>query len=670
MANGQQKGAGTPAVLRDRYNIYPGQPLPEYTTGTAQAYGAEDARGVGKPLFALLVKPGIPYRADALRILKGIESPGLMTLVDYGVINWAPIHRKVMAVIYERPLGGRVMADITGEFKRIEDNELIKKAINPIAAALREMGNHNLTHRAIRPTNIYWTSSERESVVLGDCVTAPPGFDQPTAVETIESALTHPAARGKGTIADDLYSFGASALMLLLGRNPLATMGSQEIVRSKIVDSSYQIMAGTERVPIQLIEMVKGLLSDEPKTRWTQESLDQWLGGKRLAQVQTRIEKRAARGFTFNDKDYFYIRELAMAFCANWDAAIPYISDGRLELWLRRSLDQKEAANAVALAVSSSGFVSADKRIAGDMMLCRVCLILDRLAPVRFRAMSVMPDGVGALLAVTISEAGELRPVVDLFLREVQKLWIETREYTPENAQIDAQFREVRGYLEKATIGNGVERALYELNESIPCQSQFVIDDYVLEIRDLLPALNMATKRPDAKSWPIDRHVAAFIGTRTTFDVDRQMIEIADPSPERSTLGMLNLLAMLQWRQGQTQLFGLTSWVGGLVQPIINGFHNRQKRREFEREVPRLVRQGNLIDLARLLDNVDERSRDQRGFEEATEQWREAAREIKEIQSGLDDRDDTVAKTAQQVAALVSVGIALATVVILAVARL
>jgi hypothetical protein len=423
-------------------------------------------------------------------------------------------------------------------------------------------------------------------------------------------------------------------------------------------------------VPIQLIEMVKGLLSDDPKTRWTQESLDQWLGGKRLAQVQSRIEKRAARGFTFLEKDYFYVRELAMAFCLNWDAAIPFISDGRLELWLRRSLDQKEAANAVALAVSSSGFVSADKRIAGDMMLCRVCLILDRQAPVRFRAMSVMPDGVGALLAVTIAESGELRPVVDLFLREIQKLWIETREYTPENTQLDAQFRDVRGYLEKATIGNGIERALYELNESIPCQSQFVVDDFVLEIRELLPALNGTTKRPDAKHWPIDRHVAAFIGTRTTFDVDRQMIEIADPSPERSTLGMLNLLAMLQWRQGQTQLFGLTSWVGGLVQPIINGFHNRQKRREFEREVPRLVRQGNLIDLARLLDNADERARDQRGFEEATDQWREAAREIKEIQSGLDDRDDTVAKTAQQVAALVSVGIALATVVILAVARL
>ena len=106
MANGQQKGAGTPAVLKDRFNIYPGQALPEFATGTAQAFGAEDLRTVGKPMVALLVKPGIPHRSEHLAVMKGLETPGLMTLVDFGVVHWAPINRKVMTVIYQRPLGG------------------------------------------------------------------------------------------------------------------------------------------------------------------------------------------------------------------------------------------------------------------------------------------------------------------------------------------------------------------------------------------------------------------------------------------------------------------------------------------------------------------------------------------------------------------------------------
>ena len=207
------------------------------------------------------------------------------------------------------------------------------------------------------------------------------------------------------------------------------------------------------------------------------------------------------------------------------------------------------------------------------------------------------------------------------------------------------------------------------MNESVPCQSPFIANDFVLEIRELLPALNASPKRPDGKSWPIDAYRRLYRGAnhirhRKADGGNRRS------GAERSSIGMLNLLAMLQWRQGQTQLFGLTSWVGGLVQPIINGYHNRVKRRELERENPRLVRQGNLIELARLLDNVEERAKDQRGFDEACDQWRDAAREIKEIQSGIDDRDDKVAKTAQQVAALVSVAIALVTIVILAAVRI
>ena len=62
------------------------------------------------------------------------------------------------------------MADFDGEFRRVEDNEIIKKAVNPMAAALRQLAAHNLTHRAVRPTNMFWTTPERDAVVLGDCL--------------------------------------------------------------------------------------------------------------------------------------------------------------------------------------------------------------------------------------------------------------------------------------------------------------------------------------------------------------------------------------------------------------------------------------------------------------------------------------------------------------------
>lgn len=672
MANEQQKGAGTPVVLRDRYNIFPGSPLPDLSTGSSQAFLAEDARGGGnKPLFALLVRPGLPSRPEVMRVLKGIENPGLMTLIEWGPIYWPPLARKVMAVIYERPLGGRVMPSLNGEFKRIEDTEVLRKVVTPVVAALREFNRRNLTHRAVRPTNMFWATPEHDRVVLGDCTTTPPALEQPAILEPIESIMTWPSGRGAGNAEDDLYAFGASLVLLLLGRNPFPNAEEGEILRAKMQQGSYPLLAGDERVPVQVIELLRGLLIDDPKLRWTNEGVDLWLNGRRLPPMQSRPEKRAARGFNFNGKEYFTVRELAIAFTQNWDAAQPHVADGRLELWLRRAVDNKELANAVATAVGASGFASPDKRASGDFMLAKVCLILDPAAPIRYKSLAVMPDAFGTVLAVAMADNGDVRLIAEAITREINKAWTETRDsYSADGAMMDATLRSQRSYLERATIGNGIERALYEMNEGVPCMSPFVADDYVVEIRDLLPALNAAAKKGDGKAWPVDRHIAAFIAARTTFEVDRQMTDLADPSPERSTLGMLNLLALIQWRMAQPNLFGLASWVGGLMQPAINSYHNRQKRREIEREVPRLVRQGNLIELARLLDNPEERYRDQQGFADACAEWRDAAQQIRDIETGNTTRGDEAVRTAQQVAALISVTISLVTFILIAVTRL
>ncbi len=671
MANEVPKGAGTPVMLRDRYGIYPGAPLADFSTPTGQAFHADDRRAAigDKPLFALLVRPGLPCRPDAMRILKGIEHPALMTLVDWGVIDWPPIRRKVVAVIYERPTGGRVMADLGASFKRVEDHEVIRKVVLPAVGALREMAKHNLTHRAVRPTNLFWATPDHDSIVLGDCTTSPPGFDQPPMFETIESMMTHQAARGAGSFGDDLYAFGVSLVVMLLGRNPVPNMEDDQLIRAKMADGTYNALTSDDRMPIQVIELLRGLLSDEPRQRWSHESLEQWIAGRRLPTTQTRIEKRAARGFPFLEREYYNARELALAFSRNWDAAVTQVSDGRLELWVRRSIDNKDMANEVATAVGTAGYASSDKRVADEILLCKICLILDRQAPLRYKTLAVMPDGIGSLLSLTMAEGADVRLLAEMLVREVHKTWMETREYTPESATLDTKLKAQRPFLERASIGNGIERVLYEVNENAPCMSPYTIDDYVVELKDLLPALNAYAKKGEGK-WPIDRHVAAFLAARANFDIARQMSEIGDPSLEKSGMAMLDLLAMVQWRQGQTGLYGLTSWIGGLVQPIINSYHNRQKRKDLEREVPKLVRQGNLVDLARLLDNADERYKDRSGFEQACNEWKEAAREIREINAGRDSRGEEAAKTAQQIAALVSVTASLLATLGLAIARL
>ena len=158
-------------------------------------------------------------------------------------------------------------------------------------------------------------------------------------------------------------------------------------------------------------------------------------------------------------------------------------------------------------------------------------------------------------------------------------------------------------------------------------------DGYGLEIEDLLPALDNAAKRVDAKSWPADRHIVAFVAARFRFDVDKQIAALNSPQADTSALGLLSLLAVLQWKLGPEALPGLSGWIGSLVAPIINSYHNRDVRKRLEKEVPKLVRKGSLPDLYNTLDDVEERQKDLDGFAWAKAEFAGAEQEILDMEA-------------------------------------
>ena len=110
--------------------------------------------------------------------------------------------------------------------------------IKPIADGLVELGLKGIAHRAIRPDNLYYMDEARTKIVLGGCVTSVPAHDQPVVMETIESGMAMPSGRGGGTYADDMYAFGASVLMLNIGRHPMPGVPDTEIIRRKIAAGS------------------------------------------------------------------------------------------------------------------------------------------------------------------------------------------------------------------------------------------------------------------------------------------------------------------------------------------------------------------------------------------------------------------------------------------------
>lgn len=662
---------GPPGVLRDRYLVRSNQPLVDLSTPSADAFAAEDKRDPNRSLFALICRPDMPPRVGVMRALKGAQCLGMLQLIEWGPMNWPPAGRQCMTVIYDRPGGRKVMSSIKQDISRVADYDMGKKVVEPLIAAIKELNQRGVTHRSIRPTNMFYMDGNGERMAFGECVTAPPAFDQPLLFETVESGMANPIARGSGTYSDDMYALGVTLALLTLGRNPVAGLDDESLLRMKIQQGSYATLVGDERLPLAMIEVLKGLLCDDPDQRWDYESVEMWLSGRRLSPLQSRTEKRAARGFPFQGKEYLNCRELALAMAKAWEQAIPPVVEGKLELWLRRAVEDKERAAVVGDVVRAALNSTTDKKVATDLMLCKILILLDPTAPIRYKGFNAMPDGFGSALATLMAHKGDNRQFTEILLREVPKLWFEGRpEYQPDNSLMEANFRELKSYLTQTGMGFGLERCLYELNDALPCQSQLVGEEYVVEVKELLPALSAAAaKRGDTKAWPVDRHVAAFMGARMRSDIDRNLTQLNDADPGKGLMALLNLFAVLQYRLGPETLPGLASWVGALCTPVIAAYHGREKRRELEKEVPRLVRKGSVVEIYNLLDNAESRDKDSAEFAWAQAQYHAAEEEIKRIQADDDDRQKEAERTGKQTAAVTGIVIALITVTVVTIMR-
>ena len=187
--------------------------------------------------------------------------------------------------------------------------------------ALKELSNRHIPHRAIRPDNVFYADAACQAVVLGECVSAPPGISQPAAYEPIESAMARPTARGPGWTTDDLYSFGALIAFLLTGGEATAGMSEEEIVQSKTVRGSYSTLLGEARVSLSMMEPLRGFLCDDPKDRWTVTDLELWLGGRTLSPKQPMLPIRASRPMTVGGKEYWTKLSLCNALGTNWSEA-------------------------------------------------------------------------------------------------------------------------------------------------------------------------------------------------------------------------------------------------------------------------------------------------------------------------------------------------------------
>jgi len=658
-------GGGSPLLLRDRYFIDPGKPLAEYNSLSAKAFAVEDRRDLSQRLMGLVCTPGLPVRLNFLNSLPGQEIRGILRLIDWDTAMWPPLDQNTLIVIYQQPFG-RVMDKIASGAVRIMEYDLIRTVVEPLVEGLEQLARIGGPHRAVRHDNLYFIDEELTEVVAGNFLTAPAGYDQPPIFEPLERSMATPAGRGIGDSRDDVFALGVTLIHLMIDRLPSASLKVDELVRQRCETGSYAAICGNSRLSMSLIEPIRGMLNDEPLDRWTFEKILNWTSGNKGSVIQKKIISKASMEFSFRGTNHIGPRTLARQFSRHPTDAVRTAGEESFLKFLKRDLNNLALAEEVRNIVRAGKVHTGTVQGSDDYIAARISMALDPPAPIRYRGLEFMADGYGPVLATEWVRNNNQQAVAEVLSNDIAGHWLSAQPAREaEFADLMKTFAKSKAMLTVGGPGYGLERVLYETNPGFACQSPLIAKKCVIEINKLLPALDDASKGADPETRPVDRHIAAFIPARFNQDVHPHLRALASPNTDSQIIGMLSLLAFLQWKLQTPTLLGLSSWIGGMLGPAIEVYHNRYTREEMEKEIPRLVRKGSLPELFNLVDNAEESQKDSEGYEIAKFKWREAEEEIRDIDGAGNERITRAERAGRQAAAMISIILVLTVISIL-----
>ena len=304
------EGGSSTVSIHDRIDINPNQPLPAFDSAPAVAYTATHRRDPAREIIALVCDPKLPPRMDVVAPLQRIDNPALMSVVDAGIVDWPHEGRRCPVIVVEQPRGRRVFPSLEEKITPLQEELVTRLCLQQASYVLRDLASHGVTHRAIRPDNLFFDDEAGNRMVFGQCLSAPIAVTQPVVYETIESGLAAPAGRGEGGIVDDLYAVGVTTLALLIGHTPCFGMSDEEILRRKLAFGSYTALVGSERVSLTMMEPLRGLLNDDPLDRWGLEDLVYWINGRRLSPKPQVLPPKAGRALALGEDGYVTTRDL------------------------------------------------------------------------------------------------------------------------------------------------------------------------------------------------------------------------------------------------------------------------------------------------------------------------------------------------------------------------
>ncbi len=272
---GQEFPLPSGEVIGGRYRLL----APHGKGGQSWVYRAEDTTGrhpAADRLALKLYRETVNPDPEVMRVIAGLEHPGLLPILDHGwsagrfyeVMPWAEGGSLLDRVETGGPLG---VEELTGVVRVVND-------------VLEYCHEHEVVHADIKPANLFYLDPGRTRLVVGDFGVAAHLQEGESLVplERFTPGFLGPEAyAGEVGPPSDYHALGVTLIWLATGKSPWEgrerTEGGKRQIQRQILSGRLPV---PDALPARFQALVQGLLIKERGERWGPREVRRWLAGE------------------------------------------------------------------------------------------------------------------------------------------------------------------------------------------------------------------------------------------------------------------------------------------------------------------------------------------------------------------------------------------------------
>ncbi len=611
-----ETGIGAGLVRAGRFFIDSNSPLLAYHTVSARAFYAMDDINQPANYFAVITDSKYPCRLNHISVVSELGLSNFLVPLEVTAVPDFAFHsgRSTLALIYPSLPGEPYVSEWRNENQPLPLRYATDHFLLPVERLLKKLHGINVAHRGINPTHIYNLPGPiKRHFIFGDFLAEPAGVLQPAVCEPIEGMQSHLAGRGELDLSADMYAVGVTLIALLTGSMPLNWLSDQEILDQKLSQGSFITLTKNFTAAPHVLELLRGMLQDDFRARWTIREFSSWLGGARSKSKGREKVTRSRIPFDFNGEKYYSGRVLAEALTHSWDVAAEAELTADVLLWLKRTYTE-DARVPLLISELQNPRENRDQKYFSVAFIIR---LIDPYAPLRYDSISTMVSALGNYLCANAGDFHIEQNLESMLRGGLLPKWFEVPapEYPGEKNSIDRVRSAHKSFIDLGLVAEGLA---YKLCLEMSCRSEILKDSYVVSMSELIEAYNVIADADYTKGIPIDNRIIAFILARADNSLRPLVISLLQAtSATELAQTKVGLFSSLQRSFSRRPLPGLCRAAVTELQPSIARFQNRSTRNLILAEIGKHASEGQLRPILKIATNTARLQEDAAGYRAA-----------------------------------------------------